>query len=143
MFRRLPFFGQRAYPAPALPVIVPAARPDGPAPVAAEHRDLAGEPRPAASARALEFAAAMQRRGVAMPVLMARFPHVVDRIASASSNPPRLARVFQALLFDDRGVRGGFPEEAAAELFALHRASLGDSAKPIPERSGPQGTPKP
>ena len=135
MFRRLPLFGRQAYPAPAHPVIAPTAHSDDrPVPDAGREARTV-PPAPAASARAVELAASMAQRGAPIPVLMAQFPHVVDRIASAWSNPPRLAEVFRELLVDDRGGRQGFREDAAAELFALHRASLGETAKPALART--------
>ena len=158
MFRLSTLFRRRAQLAPPNPVIDPAARSGAAtAAVPGGTRDArAGRGGTGPTARALELAATLEARGVAIPVLTSRFPHVVDRIASAWSDPARLAAVFEDLLFDDRGGRQGFPADAAEELFAVHRAGRGGptgtdatpaaarppAAGPAPDRAAPADGPR-
>lgn len=140
MFRLSALFGRRPQLAPSNPVIDPAVRAGvapGTVPGAAGEPSVGRGPR-AASARALDLAETLRARGVEVPVLMQRFPHVVDRIASAWSDPVRLAAVFEELLLDDRGGRQGFPADAAAELFAIHRVGQGGWVEPL----APPATPR-
>jgi hypothetical protein len=123
MFRLSSFFSRSAYTAPANPVIDPAAAAD--ATPDTPRIAQAGCSGSDATARARALAEKLSARGVAIPVLMARFPHVVDRIATAWGDPALLAAMFEDLLVDDRGGRQGFPREAAQELFAVHRCAAG------------------
>jgi hypothetical protein len=49
----------------------------------------------------------------------ARFPHVLEPIARDWASPDRLHATLDALVFDDRGGREGFPPEVLTELAEL------------------------
>lgn len=49
----------------------------------------------------------------------ARFPRIVNRLASAWARPAECRAYFEELLLDRRGDRKGFPQEIAFELAAL------------------------
>jgi hypothetical protein len=49
----------------------------------------------------------------------ARFAHVLEPIARDWASPERLHATLDALVFDDRGGRAGFPPEVLTELAEL------------------------
>ena len=49
----------------------------------------------------------------------ATFPHVVEQLAQDWANPRRMHATLEALLYDRRGGRQGFPFEVLAELAEL------------------------
>ena len=53
--------------------------------------------------------------------LEARFPHIIGRLEHAWGNPCAFNEVFNDLIFDKRGGRSGWPEEAWAELDWLNQ----------------------
>lgn len=55
-----------------------------------------------------------------LDVLRRHYPHVVNRLAADWHLPRRMPAVFDELLLDARGLRDGFPFEAALELMQLH-----------------------
>lgn len=50
-----------------------------------------------------------------------RFPHVVARLTAAWGKPCEFYEMFNDLIFDKRGGRSGWPEEAWAELSWLNQ----------------------
>lgn len=76
-----------------------------------------------------------------MPVLRRRYPHVINRLAAEWHLPRRAMRIFDDLLVDVRGSRGGFPFEAALELMQLreHYVSvLHPELRPEPTARDPE-----
>lgn len=63
--------------------------------------------------------------GQRLPVSRLHYPHVVNRLAAEWHLPRRMLGVFDELLMDTRGARGGFPFEAALELMQLREHYLG------------------
>jgi hypothetical protein len=51
----------------------------------------------------------------------AHYPHLLEPIARHWADPDRLHAALDALVYDDRGGRGGFPFEVLAELAELRR----------------------
>jgi hypothetical protein len=56
---------------------------------------------------------------VALTQSAARYPRVLNRIATAWSRPAELERALNDLLLDARGNRQGFPPEVVTELASL------------------------
>lgn len=50
-----------------------------------------------------------------------RFPYILERVAADWADPARLQATIDALIYDARGGRGGFPFEVLAELAELRR----------------------
>ena len=81
--------------------------------------------------QSMRLTTACRGEGVDLRSLEDRFPHVLNRV-SAEWDPPRAAlEVLEALLFDQRGGRQGFPDDAFAALLALHRCCVERIAKAV------------
>jgi hypothetical protein len=59
--------------------------------------------------------------GIDLRSLEDRFPHVLNRVSAEWDAPKAALEVLESLLFDQRGGRQGFPDDAFAALLALHR----------------------
>jgi hypothetical protein len=107
----LRFFGKTSapdcYSAPTTTVVVPSVETD----------DSPG-------ARGRAFARLIAAKGVRLDQTLARYPHVVDKLAAAGHDPARLDAVIVDLLIDDRGDRQGFPPEVLMELAAVRELWL-------------------
>ena len=64
-----------------------------------------------------------------LALLREHYPHVVNRLAADWHLPGRMRAVFDELLMDARGTRGGFPFRVALELMQL-RAHYVDTLHP-------------
>lgn len=93
----------------------------GPADVVARGAPAA-RPSPAVREMMLRLPANLLRRTAA------DFPHVLEAIARDWATPDRFHTMLDALVFDDRGGRAGFPPEVLlelAELRACHERWVG------------------
>jgi len=73
------------------------------------------------SADTLHMTTAMREAGLEVPVLVARFPHVLNGLSPAWDTPAAALKALGELMADRRGDRRGYPEDALAELLALRR----------------------
>jgi hypothetical protein len=69
----------------------------------------------------LHMTTAMREAGLEVPVLVARFPHVLNGLSPAWDKPAAALKALGELMVDRRGDRRGYPEDALAELLALRR----------------------
>lgn len=58
--------------------------------------------------------------------LITRFPHIANTLARLWERPLHCERYFDSLVLDDRGVRKGFPYDAAQEVSALKAYYVGN-----------------
>lgn len=67
--------------------------------------------------------------------LAAKFPRIVNRMATLWKNPPQMIRYFEDLLTDTRGNRQGFPLGILMELTTLkdyyHTKAFGSGTKDV------------
>jgi hypothetical protein len=69
----------------------------------------------------LHMSTAMREAGLEVPVLVVRFPHVLNGLSPAWDRPAAALKALGELMVDRRGDRQGYPEDALAELVALRR----------------------
>ena len=63
----------------------------------------------------------LRGEGIDLRSLEDRFPHVLNRVSAEWDTPKAALEVLQSLLFDQRGGRQGFPDDALAALLTLRR----------------------
>ena len=63
----------------------------------------------------------IREAGLSVPVLVERFPHVLNGLSPAWDRPAEALKALGELMADRRGDRRGYPEDALAELLALRR----------------------
>ncbi len=95
----------------------------GPRPAAAAERN-APEPTPAPVAPSASLSLLAKELLERLPAgqleqTAAGYPHVVDTIARAWASPTKMHATLDALVFDERGGRAGFPLAVMAELGEL------------------------
>jgi hypothetical protein len=81
-------------------------------------------PRRDPSPAAQRLAESLREAGRPVPTLVARFPHVINRVASRWSDPPEVLAALDELLHDRRGERRGLPAAALAEVLRLRSLCL-------------------
>ncbi|MBK8764434.1 MAG: hypothetical protein IPM01_07335 [Burkholderiaceae bacterium] len=121
----------------SVPPVHTPARADGPAPTALDGDGAPGRPplRETLSDPAKALMNALPDH-INVTAIALDYPHVMNRIASAWSEPRMLERLVEALLIDERGGREGFPFAVADALtdLRIHRQALADGASKQPIR---------
>ena len=79
--------------------------------------------------RSMRLTTELRGKGIDLRSLEDRFPHVLNRVSAEWDAPRAALEVLEALLFDQRGGRQGFPDDAFAALLALHRCCVERIAK--------------
>ncbi len=79
--------------------------------------------------RSMRLTTELRSEGIDLRSLEDRFPHVLNRVSTEWDAPRAALEVLEALLFDQRGGRQGFPDDAFAALLALHRCCVERIAK--------------
>lgn len=79
--------------------------------------------------RSMRLTTELRGEGIDLRSLEDRFPHVLNRVSAEWDTPRAALEVLEALLFDQRGGRQGFPDDALAALLALHRCCVERIAK--------------
>lgn len=87
----------------------------GPPPVARQPRWPIAAARPSAAVREM----LTRLPGDMLQATGQRFPHVLEAIARDWASPSHLHATLDALLYDERGRREGFPSEVLLELAEL------------------------
>ena len=115
----------------SVPPVQTPARAEGPAPSALDGDGAPGRPplRETLSDPAKALMNALPDH-INVTAIALDYPHVMNRIASAWSEPRMLERLVEALLIDERGGREGFPFAVADALtdLRIHRQALADGA---------------
>lgn len=71
--------------------------------------------------RSMRLTTEFRGEGIDLRSLEDRFPHVLNRVSAEWDTPTAALEVLESMLFDQRGGRQGFPDDAVAALLALHR----------------------
>jgi len=71
--------------------------------------------------QSMRLTTAFRGEGIDLRSLEDRFPHVLNQVSAEWATPKAAHEVLESLLFDQRGGRQGFPDDAFAALLALHR----------------------
>ncbi len=79
--------------------------------------------------RSMRLTTELRGEGIDLRSLEDRFPHVLNRVSAEWDTPGAALDVLETLLFDQRGDRQGFPDDALAALLALHQCCVGRIAK--------------
>ena len=79
--------------------------------------------------RSMRLTTELRGEGIDLRSLEDRFPHVLNRVSAEWDAPRAALEVLEALLFDQRGDRQGFPDDTLAALLALQRCCMARIAK--------------
>jgi hypothetical protein len=74
--------------------------------------------------RSMQLTTEFRGEGIDLRSLEDRFPHVLNRLSAEWDTPRAALEVIESLLFDRRGGRQGFPDDALAALLALRRCCV-------------------
>jgi hypothetical protein len=81
-------------------------------------------PRREPTPTAVRLAESLRDAGRPVPTLVARFPHLMNRVAGRWDDPPAVLAALDELLVDRRGDRRGLPAAALAEVLRLRSLCL-------------------